>query len=290
MSNRRLPSSDFLPYAPENRGTVRVNHRSDTCDGDSKSLIITRREDNSVTAHCFRCGGRGWTGDGPRHFQSGHHLGEEQDTSYTYRDGVSVPTDLGHDYPEEVLAWLRKSAITAGQAARWGFGWSEAKQQLYIPVVQETSAYGPKALGHVLRRFQPKRYLTLTGDKDRFWGLLRGPEPYSGRRGTLLLVEDMLSAYKAAGAVDTLALLGVNLRPSALAFILEEGYREAVVWLDADNPQVRLAARRIAQQLTMPTRIIETLTDPKQESVETIRRLVNPLDTATGKRYNDREQ
>lgn len=267
---RRLKRDEFVPFAPEKRGSRRVNHDSPECSGDSKSLIVTRKDDGSITAHCFRCGAKGYYGDGVRHYPP---VINDEDEGYEYRDGVTLPRDLTDDYPEEAAAWLRK-ATTLDRAKAWGIVWSPHKQTLYIPVTQETSALGPKAVGWVLRRFDPKSYLTLTNDSSAFWGLLRGPQGHSKPSGTLLLVEDMLSAHKGALVTDTLALLGVNLKPQALRFVMEEGYKEAFIWLDADNPNVRMAARKIAQQLPIPTRIIETGTDPKAEPEHRIRQLL----------------
>lgn len=277
--SKRLKKDEFLPFAPEGRGVRRINHDSPLCAGASKSLLISRKADGAVTAHCFRCGARGFHGPGIRHIGTQYGHQEAEDQGYEYRDGVTLPRDLTTDYPDEVAAWLRKTGPLE-QAVSWGIEWSPSKEQLYIPVVQETMALGPKAVGSVLRRFEPKRYLTLTSDKDAFWGLLRGPQGHSGKGGTILLVEDMLSARKGALVTDTLALLGVNLKPQALRFVLEEGYKEAVVWLDADNPNVRMAARGIARQLPIPTRIIETQTDPKSEPEQFIRNMVRPLTTA----------
>lgn len=276
----RLHKEEFVPFAPEGRGQVRINHSAPSCSGESKSMVVRRLEDGSIAAKCHRCGAWGREGGGPMHY--GHPLRDEtQEVSYIHRDGISVPEDTTSDFPDEVAAWIQKS-IPLHVAEQRGLVWSPAKQQLYIPVVQETSAFGPKAAGAVLRRFEPKRYLTLTQDPKTFWGLLRGPQGYSGAGGTLLIVEDMLSAIKGAMVTDTLALLGTSLKPQALAFAAREGYNEAVVWLDADNTQVRMAARTIARQLPIPTRMVETGDDPKNHNVYNIRQLVNPKETGRG--------
>jgi DNA primase len=72
-----------------------------------------------------------------------------------------------------------------------------------------------------------------------------------------------------------MGLLGVSIKPQAIEAILKAGYEEAVVFLDGDNPQVRMAARAIAKRLPfLRTRIVETGTDPKDYSKEELSCLI----------------
>lgn len=149
------------------------------------------------------------------------------------------------------------------------------QEQLYIPVQQEIMALGPIAVGFVLRRFEPKRYLTLSKDKDRFWGLLRASERHPEREGTVVLVEDMLSGLRCRAISDTMILLGTALKASALTFLLKERYKRAVIFLDADNPQVQINARKIAKKLSwMKVVIVETGKDPKYYTKEQLEELI----------------
>lgn len=132
-------------------------------------------------------------------------------------------------------------------------------------------------MGYVLRGFgEGGRYLTLTRDKDRFYGLLRAPEPHPKLQGVVVLVEDMLSGLRMREICDVLVLCGTELRPSALAALAKEGYQHAIVFLDADNPTVKMKARKIAQRLSwMKTSIIETGSDPKHYPKTTLEEMIH---------------
>lgn len=272
----RLRKDDFLPLAISRKGTVRVNHNSPECSGDSKSLAITTKENGDVSAICFRCGATGFHG-GTRYHRDSRALtrADESLAGKTVVDGVyRVPADLSQDLSREALDWLGKSGIPASRAAEWGFRWSESRATLYIPITKEwVKGEEPELAGYILRGFDPKSYLTLAHASAGFWGLYRGAPDTE----QVVLCEDSLSARKVAEAgPDAIALCGVNLRPEALQYLLRRKYKEGVVWLDGDNPQVRMLQRRIVRNLAfMPnTRLIETGTDPKHESVASIKRLL----------------
>ena len=269
----RLLRSEWEHLAPQNPGRVRVNHDSGHCSGESQSLLIEHKDDGSLSAHCFRCGARGWI-PSPGYYKrpdlgsvSGHHseLAEHQ--------GYLLPEDITESrtaWPKEVVAWVGKAGLLETPRELL---WSQQRQSLYWPVEQEgLSAYGPKLAGYVIRRFDPKRYLTLTQDKAGFWGLYRGQE----RHQTVVLTEDVLSAWRVAELTDAVSLMGTELKPQILTYLLQAGYDRAVVYLDADNPVVRAKARKIASQLSfMPVELLETGKDPKLEPKERLRKLLN---------------
>lgn len=276
---RRLKTEEFLPHALGRKGTVRVNHDAPGCSGESRSLKVTTDEYGNVSAKCFRCGLGGYHG-AVRHFHRGRFTAESVgEVGEQVQDGYRLPADLTDQFPGVVSDWLRKAGLEDSAVIKWGFRWSPSKATLYIPVEQEISAYGPKLAGYVLRGFDPKSYLTLTHASAGFWGLYRGPESHSGRGGTLALVEDVLSARRCSQFCDSLALCGTSLRPEAFQYVLEEGYKEAVIYLDGDNPQVQTQARKLARSLGfMQVRIIETGTDPKREPNERLGKLLSPID------------
>lgn len=86
-----------------------------------------------------------------------------------------------------------------------------------------------------------------------------------GSSSTVILVEDVLSALRVSAlGWDALALCGTELHPEAANFILTEGYKRAIVFLDGDNPTVQMKTRTIAKKLSwLSTTIIETGQDPK---------------------------
>lgn len=279
MTRKRLSKGEFVDHAPDNPGTVRVNHKSDYCSGDSKSLIVTRKDDGSIDAHCFRCGGAGYLGSQRVFYQP---PAQKTELPARFRES-RVPEDAEWQYgafPQVVHTWLKKGGISSVIAEKEGFLWVESRQQLFIPVLQHgISPYGSIELGHVLRGFDPKSYLTRTKDKDRFYGLYRAFQRHSEQVGRttdkIVLVEDVISGLRCGEICDTIALLGTYLRPSALSRIVEDGYKEAVIFLDGDNPTVMMESRKLAKRLPIPARIVETGRDPKSYPKHELEKLIN---------------
>lgn len=91
----------------------------------------------------------------------------------------------------------------------------------------------------------------------------------------LTLTEDTISALRCSEICDTMSLLGVNIKPRMIEEIAKAGYKEVVIFLDGDNPRVRMAARKIAKRLPfLRTRIVETGSDPKHYSPEELECLI----------------
>lgn len=100
----------------------------------------------------------------------------------------------------------------------------------------------------------------------------------------MVIVEDVLSAWRVSEVVDSIALCGTELHPAVITALFNEGYTDAVVWLDADNPIVRAKARKIVNRINglCWTHMIETGSDPKNENAAQVEdRLRAVLDTAS---------
>lgn len=278
MSIRRwMPRSEWEHLVPESVGKIRANHKGESCSGDSDSLIIERRSDGSVSAHCFRCGGSGFIGPAG-YFKPPVRLYESSDgggDGHVSETGLWLPDDASGEwgaFPVEAKKWLLDARISPVIIADRGFMWSDSKAALYIPVQQEgDSAFGRKIVGHAVRLFNPKGYFTKTNDKDNFYGYYKAPV----ETDTVVLVEDVLSAIRVAEVVDSISLMGVHVKPAVLSRVLTGGYKRAIIFLDGDNPQVRMKAREAAKRLSwLPTRIVETGTDPKRHSKEELDKLL----------------
>lgn len=135
------------------------------------------------------------------------------------------------------------------------------------------------------RKWSPKTYNVMRLTEDPLWGLYRGPElpTYLGEgKRPVAIVEDVLSAWRVSEVCDTIALCGTELHSPVITAIAQERYTDAVVWLDADNPVVRMKARKIANRLNglVTTHMIETGKDPKHENAgQVLDRLMAVLDT-----------
>lgn len=266
MRHRLLPKREYIEFAPDMPGIVRVNHQSDYCSGDSPSMLVERKQDGSVSGYCFRCGGSGWTGAGLRHLSTTEirtRAARRSEDYQTIVGGIAVPDDASgsySDFPGTARAWLSKAGLTEERIEHENFLWSEEKSCLYIPVRQTG-----ELVGYVQRYMcegGEKIYRTLKLDNRNFFGYY--PKEVDKTTEKVVVVEDVLSGLRMSEIHDTLSILGTNLSPAAVSLILAKGYKEALIFLDADNPTVRSEARRIAKKLPfLPVRLIEPGRDPK---------------------------
>jgi hypothetical protein len=142
------------------------------------------------------------------------------------------------------------------------FEYFDKEDALYIPVRQRWTL-----VGWVRRSFTPKDYrpVPLVG-MDKFYAHYDSPEA-----STVVLTEDVLSAFRcyAESNHDSISLMGTEIRDTIVDAIMKCGYSEAIIFLDGDNPIVRMKARKIAKRLPfLSTRIIEDGRDPKRHSKE----------------------
>lgn len=114
-----------------------------------------------------------------------------------------------------------------------------------------------------------RKYTMFADDWSNMFGhFVRGSK-------VLTLTEDTISALRCSEICDTMSLLGVNIKPRMIEEIAKEGYTDVVIFLDGDNPRVRMAARKIAKRLPfLRTRIVETGNDPKHYSREELECLI----------------
>lgn len=273
----RLPKSEWVHLIPEHPGIVRAPHESPSCSGGSRSLRIQKREDGSSVARCYRCGA--WGTESPSgHYTAPVRLSGHQDTGKPRK----VPSDRTSNldvWPAEAKAWLAKSGVAPDAALEMGAAWSPSSQSLLLPVWQEGPEVGEwEEVGWVVRGFAPKRYHTIALAPDRFWGHYRAHQRPQEAERLLVVVEDLVSAWRASWAgADALALLSTHLPPSAVAATAAERYDRVVVFLDGDNAGVRRQARSIARTLSFApqVQVVETGEDPKHHTEAELRSLLS---------------
>lgn len=272
---RYLNKDEYLHLAPEREGIVRVNHASPLCGGDSKSMLVERKENGDVAAHCFRCGSGGFVPSQPFYRRPSETSGREHDSfdGSVAIGGLVLPRDVGNtvlEWPSAPRDWLARARLSIEDIEREGFLWSRERDALYIPVRQSDDL-----AGFVIRKFsgeKHERYKTLTLDKSRFFGYYPNGELPTA---SIVIVEDTLSALRVRRYSDSLALLTTSIKPPAIELLLRKGYDSAVIYLDADNSIVQREARAIARRLPFTkVRIIETGRDPKAETDDKLKQLL----------------
>jgi hypothetical protein len=138
----------------------------------------------------------------------------------------------------------------------------EKEDALYIPVLKMFNL-----VGWTRRTFSPKDYRPVPlVPMESFFAHYGMPET-----GTVVLTEDTISAYRCfvESSHDSISLMGTEIRDTIVDTIMRHRYHTAIVFLDGDNPIVRMKARKIAKRLPfLSTRIIEDGRDPKRHSKE----------------------
>ena len=243
-----LSKDDYLALAPEEAGTVRVNHDSGLCSGSSKSLKITRTDDDRVIAKCYRCGLFGsYAG---RLSEYGSYAKRVSSTTLTIPRKLLLPKDFSSDIsamPVTVRAKLNSYSITNREITEYGLGWSKQWNRFIFPVYRDHDMVGFQARWYD-GDDQPK-YITRYKDDGDLWVYLpsRSKTPIDG----CVVVEDMFSGIRCAEFTDACVLFGVDMGAKCLDHVATVHKKKVLVFLDDDNPTVKRKAVAIRDSLTM---------------------------------------
>lgn len=280
----RMRREEWIGFAPSHVGKVRANHTADYCEGGRASMVVERKSDGTLSAYCFRCLRNGFArADGTPYprvaaLKRTAHAGSDDTVEELRLSAGSAGGYSGRSGPPSsavgewkrfgslAKAWLLKARLTPTKIEEEGFLWDEASQELFIPIKHEGNVVGWQA-----RSFagEGKKYTTMAEDKSKLFS------HYVTGSNVLLITEDVLSALRGAEICDSMGLLGVSLKPSAIVAIAQKNYDKCVVFLDGDNPQVKLAARKIVKRLPfLRTVVVETGKDPKHHSKEELECLI----------------
>lgn len=259
---KRLPKAEWVPFAPDEPGVVRINHNSPSCSGSSKSLRIVRTDDDRIYAKCYRCGGFGSTGG--RLSAVPHVAKHVAGHASTGGEPITLPTDFTiviRDMPTIVRYSLNKWGISQRDCDTWKMGWSDKLSRFILPVWKSGEMAGYQARYFGDDTSQPK-YITRYKDSPDLWVKI---DPHG--TDTVVIVEDMFSAIRVSRFCPAIALLGLNLSDTA-ALEVSNYYNKAVVWTDYDSPEVRKKGLVIADRLTMMGVDVKVftgkgITDPK---------------------------
>jgi hypothetical protein len=188
--------------------------------------------------HCFSCNKHIMLGI-PRKFLVEHNK---------KIDGHEL--NLTDNIPQEYIQWLLKYRVFEADRLATGIKFDTVSQRLMLPL--SGGAYQGRS-NHV----QPK-YLTFGEKVPMFFG----------DGGTIVLVEDWLSAYRISKTCSALALLGTSV-PLRILGLLTTKYNRIVLWLDPDEAG-KIAMKKIERKLALlvPYKIqtIESDKDPKEYS------------------------
>ena len=200
---------------------------------------LAEYEDNF---HCFGCGYHKFKNtieDYKRRYNQVEETKEEDNGRLTVTD----------DMPVEAKRWLLSFGITSQDVSDYSLGWSEDKQLLVL--VNTDNYYQGRCFGN-----QRTKYLS------------KGKKPLLsyGNGGTIICVEDVLSAIKVAKAgYIGVPLLGSFVSPEHEQWLVSQS-KPVVVWLDYDKAKESFAARQRLVSLGVNAQCCITPLDPKEYS------------------------
>ena len=245
----RLNKHDYLEIGQglEYGQKVRVNHDTVDCTGDSKSLLIERKEDGTILAYCFRCGGRGVHNTSTlksiqnraRSIGIDEHIntdnGESQENNNFPPAGIS---DI-NKWPPKARLWIRQYGITDGEIDKHGITYSDELRRIIIPVFD-----GEHCCSYQTRKIydddQRPKYVTYINSN----GIHFIPHGVA-QTDNIVIVEDTLSGIKCARYCDALVLHSTSLSAMATRFLIHKEYKSCIIFLDDDNVQVKRNALKI---------------------------------------------
>lgn len=176
------------------------------------------------------------------------------------RHSRALPDDLGHNFSSDAVTWLGRYHVDIPTAIRNDLWWSPRNEQLIYKLGNcwQARNFG----GFWLDKFG-KCY--TSGDVNEclhVYGGRSGGVETTLLDGTLVIVEDPVSALRIGPLCDAMPLLGSHLAPARLN-ALAKLYRSVTFWLDSDKYKEARAMEQRAKWMGLSSHTIYTDEDPK---------------------------
>lgn len=193
-----------------------------------------------------------------------------------------LPFDFTLVIPDKPLAWLKQYGITDQERFKHKIGWSEFYESLVLPAFD---LYGNILV--VQRRYfgteDFPKYHTKGYPESCLWTVRpRGSEnpsvPEDTYNGTLVVVEDYVSAIKVGRQAEVMPLWGSHFSMDKLNKTSDR-WSEIVYWLDFNKTSEAVKYRMEAEVFFVKASTVVTPKDPKDYDDREIRTI---LKDATG--------
>jgi hypothetical protein len=219
--------------------------------GPGECLIVENKSDG-WSAYCHRCSpdyGNGWI---PKPKPSLHErlalLAGVTHADDAARLRPTLPRPQEHStqaWPLFAKVWLYKAGLSNADIAKLGIYWCPAMQRVVLPVTEKGQVIYWQARG-----FDEDRPKYINPQVDR-----RRIVSQHGSGSTLVLTEDILSAWKVGRHTEAWSIMGTKLQDLALSRIVGQG-RPVLVWLDPDwnAPPLKRAGPRAMSKIVAQLR------------------------------------
>lgn len=210
---------------------------------------------NDGHAYCFYC----------KHYESGNILTVLERPENDSQE-VKLPYDAQKEIPVKCLIWLSQYEITRQELLNHDIMYSKDRDFLIFPYYGDDK----QLVAWQARDFKPN-------PKSKWYskGPLEDVYKFCGERSNkCVIVEDIVSAIKVGRVRQALPIFGTNCRARRLSSLKLLGIDELAIWLDPDALFKGLSISSEAQTYGFKTRLISSAHDPKEETIETIERVL----------------
>jgi hypothetical protein len=252
----RLNWKEFVPQA---RGldvgkSLRVNHNTEECSGESDCLVIRKMWTGILTGYCHRCHRKGvWRGDQERVMpvkKEGRFVKNISFNDFDMDKPLELPPDLTvawSEWPVAARLFMRRAHLTETDSDIHNIGWSPSLGKVVMPLYDEEEDVNKRRLlGYQLRRVldndKSPKYLTRKVVKN-YYKHFRKTEDFC------CIVEDYLSGIRVSKFVSSLCLFGTTITPAMMIELAQ--YKTIVIFLDNDNNIVRKQQEVMKKDLEM---------------------------------------
>lgn len=243
---------------------------------NKKDANIYNNGASGYSIFCHRCGPVGYSPKGVMTLKEIEELkhAEQRANAISRATSIRLPNDLEYDmalWSAEARLWLYKAGIyttqkmvSSNEQGLRGFSYSPSLQRVCLPVYDErgTLSY------YQLRGFSDHyaKYVNPAVDKSKVWyshGITKGDY------GTIIVCEDILSAYRVGNTQQSMSILGTKVSVPQLDYLSR--FNLVILWLDPDQAGID-GMNKISRQLNLTTnvRCIHSEKDPKFYSREEI--------------------
>ena len=246
-----LSRSEFVPYAPKDRGgQIHIHHCKQGHNNDR--LYIRRNEDESIVAYCHHCGKSGYS------FPDNTQIRKAKDVHiHTWRHGKPSSESSSTSGQENLRkTWDKKDSSYSRHRATYEEQPFLIKSRINQELIDkyEIKVIGDRIYFPIFDSAGENLKVVLGRGENPKWlaEWLSADKTYTpiGSGDTCVVVEDVVSAIRIAECgYSALPCLSSSLRDSLLPNL--ENYGTIVVWLDNDNSQVLYNTLKIKNKINL---------------------------------------
>ena len=242
-------------------------------ENTNTNAMMVSHSSKSYNGFCFACDHKPFEMKGKQTLEELTELKRINNESLQRTEGArcELPEDFTTTIPLEGRLWLYSNGITEKLKTKYNIGYSERLRRVVMPVYDTEDNLIWFQCRALLKGQKPK-YMQPSGDKGSVV-FKSTTNKNSGTEGTIVVVEDIMSAIRVGELASTISLLGTKADTSQINTLSR--YSTVITWLDSDKAG-RNGSKTIRQAvgLLTNTKDIVTELDPKSYSKQQIEKIL----------------